>query len=58
MSNPRADEAVSPWRPVFEAVRQAIGQRRDGNGVVGSINWLRHAMEAKNANPNVVRNII
>lgn len=58
MSNPRADEAVSPWRPVFEAVRQAIGQRRDDTGVVGSINWLRHAMEAKNANPNVVRNII
>lgn len=58
MSNPRADEAVSPWRPVFEAVRQAVGQRRDDDGVVGSINWLRHAMEARGANPNVVRNII
>ncbi len=58
MSKPRADEAVSPWRPVFEAVRQAVGQQRDDNGVVGSINWLRQAMEAKGANPNVVRNII
>lgn len=57
MSNSR-NEAGSPWRPVFEDVRQAIGQQRDDHGVVGSINWLRHAMEARGANPNVVRNII
>ncbi len=52
------NEAGSPWRPIFEEVRQAIGQRRDEQGMVGSINWLRHAMEARGANPNVVRNII
>jgi len=57
MSSSRS-EAGSPWRPIFEEVRQAIGHRRDEHGVVGSINWLRHAMEARGANPNVVRNII
>lgn len=57
MSN-TGNEAGAPWRPLFEQVRQAIGQRRDEHGVVGSINWLRHAMEEKGANPNVVRNII
>lgn len=50
--------AGSPWRPIFEEVRQAVGHRRDEHGVVGSINWLRHAMELHGANPNVVRNII
>lgn len=58
MSSTVPPEAASPWRPLFESVRQAVGQRRDENGVVGSINWLRGAMEAKGANPNVVRNII
>lgn len=57
MSN-TGNEVGTPWRPLFEQVRQAIGQRRDDHGVVGSINWLRHAMEEKGANPNVVRNII
>jgi tetratricopeptide (TPR) repeat protein len=49
---------VSPWRAVFEAVRDAVGTRRDEHGVLGSINWLRRQMEARGANPNVVRNII
>lgn len=57
MSSTRS-EAGSPWRAIFEDVRNAIGHRRDEHGVVGSINWLRHAMEARGANPNVVRNII
>ena len=48
----------SPWRRLFEEVRRELGGRRDENGVVGSINWLRKAMEARGANPNVVRNII
>lgn len=51
-------QALSPWRPLFERVREAIGQQRDEHGVVGSINWLRSAMEKQGANPNVVRNII
>ncbi len=58
MRNPSPTEPVSPWRPLFENVRQAVGHRRDEHGVVGSINWLRSAMEAHGANPNVVRNII
>lgn len=58
MRNPSPTEPVSPWRPLFENVRQAVGHRRDEHGVVGSINWLRNAMEAHGANPNVVRNII
>jgi tetratricopeptide (TPR) repeat protein len=49
---------VSPWRAIFEAVRDAVGARRDEHGVLGSINWLRRQMEARGANPNVVRNII
>lgn len=49
---------VSPWRAIFEAVRDAVGSRRDEHGVLGSINWLRRQMEARGANPNVVRNII
>jgi tetratricopeptide (TPR) repeat protein len=49
---------ASPWRAVFEAVRDAVGTRRDEHGVLGSINWLRRQMEARGANPNVVRNII
>ena len=52
------NEGGSPWRPIFEEVRSAIGHHRDDHGVVGSINWLRHAMEERGANPNVVRNII
>jgi tetratricopeptide (TPR) repeat protein len=48
----------SPWRPIFEDVRRSVGGRRDAHGVLGSINWLRHQMEARGANPNVVRNII
>ena len=48
----------SPWRRLFEEVRRELGGRRDENGVLGSINWLRKAMEARGANPNVVRNII
>ncbi len=58
MSSDAPSETSSPWRPLFENVRLAIGQRRDEHGVVGSINWLRSAMEAQGANPNVVRNII
>ncbi len=49
---------VSPWRPIFENVREAVGHRRDVHGVLGSINWLRKEMERRGANPNVVRNII
>ena len=48
----------SPWRPIFEDVRRSVGSQRDDHGVLGSINWLRHQMEARGANPNVVRNII
>ncbi len=48
----------SPWRKVFEDVRQMIGNKRDSDGVLGSINWLRKQMILKGANPNVVRNII
>ncbi len=48
----------SPWRKVFEDVRQLIGNKRDSDGVLGSINWLRKQMMLKGANPNVVRNII
>lgn len=58
MSTDPPSAASSPWRPLFENVRAAVGQRRDEHGVVGSINWLRSAMEAQGANPNVVRNII
>ena len=49
---------MSPWRELFEAVRRALGGRRDAQGTVGSINWLRTEMAARGANPNVVRNII
>lgn len=48
----------SPWRSVFERVRREVGRRRDEHGSLGSINWLRHHMELRGANPNVVRNII
>ncbi|MFU8887169.1 MAG: hypothetical protein ACNA8N_01045 [Trueperaceae bacterium] len=48
----------SPWRAVFERVRNEVGHRRDDHGSLGSINWLRHHMERRGANPNVVRNII
>lgn len=48
----------SPWRPLFEQVRHRVGNRRDEHGSLGSINWLRHHMQARGANPNVVRNII
>ena len=46
------------WRRIFEEVRSELGTKRDENGVVGSINWLRKGMAARGANPNVVRNII
>lgn len=49
---------ASPWRALFETVRNAIGTRRDEHGTLGSINWLRKQMETRGANPNVVRNII
>ena len=48
----------SPWRAVYEQVRAELGHRRDEHGSLGSINWLRHHMERRGANPNVVRNII
>ncbi len=53
-----SDEHASPWRPIFEAVRKTVGHKRDADGVLGSINWLRKEMERRGANPNVVRNII
>jgi tetratricopeptide (TPR) repeat protein len=56
--SPEANAPASPWRPIFEEVRRTIGAQRDAHGVLGSINWLRHQMEARGANPNVVRNII
>ncbi len=49
---------MSPWREPFEAVRGALHGRRDAQGTVGSINWLRAEMQVRGANPNVVRNII
>lgn len=55
MLNPSAE---SPWRDVFEQVRALVGNQRDDQGVLGSINWLRSKMSANGANPNVVRNII
>ena len=48
----------SPWRAVYEQVRSEVGHQRDDHGSLGSINWLRHHMERRGANPNVVRNII
>src|SRR5690606_38948723 len=48
----------SPWRSVFEETAKAAHGRRDEVATIGSINWLRHAMEHRGANPNVVRNII
>lgn len=53
-----AATSSSAWRPVFEEINKAVGGRRDEVATIGSINWLRHAMEAQDANPNVVRNII
>jgi tetratricopeptide (TPR) repeat protein len=58
MSESPAAEHVSPWRQIFENVRQETGTQRDEHGVLGSINWLKHQMEVRGANPNVVRNII
>lgn len=49
---------TSPWRRLLHAVRDAAGKQRDEHGIKGSINWLRKQMELRNANPNVVRNII
>lgn len=49
---------TSPWRGLYQQVRQATGARRDTHGAVGSINWLQHRMASRGANPNVVRNII
>ena len=57
-SKPGVAGSTSPWRPIFEDVRGVVSNRRDEHGVVGSINWLRAQMEARGANPNVVRNII
>lgn len=51
-------QTSSPWRRIFEEVRQALDNRRDEHGIVGSINWLRKQMALREANPNVVRNII
>src|SRR5690554_6635234 len=53
-----ADERPSPWRKVIDEISQKVGGRRDEIATIGSINWLRHAMEGQGANPNVVRNII
>ncbi len=58
MSDRPTTEPGSPWRQIFEDVRHASGNRRDDHGTLGSINWLRRQMELRNANPNVVRNII
>jgi len=58
MASKTTGEHVSPWRPIFENVRAAVGHKRDAHGVPGSINWLRKEMERRGANPNVVRNII
>jgi len=49
---------TSPWRVVVEQVRREVGDARDEYGSLGSINWLRHHMGDRGANPNVVRNII
>lgn len=43
---------------MFEETAKAAHGRRDEVATIGSINWLRHAMEKRGANPNVVRNII
>lgn len=53
-----AASELSPWRAVIEQVTERVAGRRDEIATIGSINWLRHAMELKGANPNVVRNII
>src|SRR5690554_4233567 len=58
MSDSPLSVPASPWRQIFEDVRSATGNQRDENGTLGSINWLRRQMELRNANPNVVRNII
>ena len=58
MSDRPNSEPTSPWRQLFEEVRSATGNERDEHGTLGSINWLRRQMELRNANPNVVRNII
>lgn len=53
-----ATSTDSPWREVFDSLRQLAAGKRDADGAIGSINWLRFAMERHGANPNVVRNII
>ncbi len=58
MSDSKTSEHGSPWRRIFEEVRKATGNQRDEHGTLGSINWLRKQMELREANPNVVRNII
>jgi hypothetical protein len=54
----RARPAQSPWRPVIEEIGRVVAGRRDDVATIGSINWLRHAMDLADANSNVVRNII
>ncbi|HET8985974.1 MAG TPA: hypothetical protein VFN03_09465, partial [Trueperaceae bacterium] len=54
----RARTSQSPWRPVIEEIGRVVGGRRDEVATIGSINWLRHAMDLAGANSNVVRNII
>src|SRR5680860_401516 len=51
-------KAMSPWRRVFDEINKTVDGRRDQVATIGSINWLRHAMEREGANSNVVRNII
>jgi len=65
-AEPPADETgsgharvvLSPWRPVIEEIGRVVAGRRDEVATIGSINWLRHAMDMVGANSNVVRNII
>lgn len=46
------------WLKILEHLRPTLRGQRDEHGHVGSLRWLEKQMEAKNANPHAVRNII
>lgn len=58
MTTSKSYGVYSPWRPIYEELRDYFAGVEEPAGIVGTINWLCHEMATEGGNPRIVRNII
>lgn len=58
MTTPDGAGFYSPWRSIFEELRDHFDGVEEPTGIVATIPWLRDEMARAGGNPRIIRNII